>query len=394
MLSASELTMTVLKEFHLRELPYLYLRNYENLPSGIGNDVDLLVAPGLRNKALSILESIVSDTGWSLYRIIEFGPLSLYLCDPAHADFLHIDLFDRLEWHWVPFADSSTILDRRIWNGLVFQPDPRDEVFLNVMTRLGYAGIVREKHRSQSKTLGAKLGGPAFVETWVQHLGHAIGSRCGSMAARGDWDGLMAYARSHRPQWFFTLVLKRPFSAACGLFRYGRRSMKRILHPPGPVIAWMGKKPDRREAEHSALARLLMKMTGREDVRILRLQAVSSVSSWLGYWKLWITQVVPSTIKNRAVILVYDPAEGSCTNGVPHGESSPRWIVSLLKLAMPAADVTIGPDLDVADVVCDRAMDPGGESAQPLARGTAAVDKNPIEDAENRVISILCARRY
>lgn len=388
MLSESELTMTVLRAFHDHGLPYLYLRNHEELPDRIGNDVDLLVAPGDRSRALAILKNSIDGTGWSIYQVIEFGPLSIYLCS-SDQQFLHIDLFDRIEWHWIPFAGTTDILERKKWNGLVFHPEIRDEVYLNVMTRLGYAGIVRNKHRDQTMNLAGRIGETALIETWIHHLG-GVGSRCGSLAARGDWVGLLDYFRNQKTRIFFAQILRRPASSLRGLFRYGKRSIRRIINPPGPVIAWIGAKSPERDAVQAALEPMLKKLTGREDVRVIRLNSVTNASNWLAYWIIWIFQVIPSRIRNRAVILLSEPALSSLNNNVPEYRSWSKWLAGLLNIAKPKVDIALGtPANNSNESTAEQKTQELNETIEHESPPTPT-KKELIEDAKNCVVRHLC----
>ena len=44
--STADFVILWLKEMEKRELRYVYLRNYEHLPTEVGNDVDLLIEQG------------------------------------------------------------------------------------------------------------------------------------------------------------------------------------------------------------------------------------------------------------------------------------------------------------------------------------------------------------
>ena len=362
-LTAAELTIAILDAFQRRNFLYAYLRNYEQLPNEIGNDVDLLVAPGKRNQAFSIINETILGTGWLIFKRIEFGPISLYLCSTDCSRFLHIDLFDRIEWHWVPFADTSDLLKNRLWNGIVHHLEICDEVYLNVMTRLGYAGVVRVKHLIQAGICSEQYGEKALVDKWVFHLGRKAGFECGGMVARGDWTGLHEYAQQHLPRIQLSLMLRSPLSSLIGILRYWTRSLRRILRPPGPVIAWEGGDTARRKAVVAAIAIMLKEMTGREDITIIKMKPATGIFGCLIVWRDWLYQVFPSTIKNRAVILL---CEAPCHRGI-------------YSYLVPNADVCLDPT--------------GG-----FARGREALvgdlesvrDEDFIDAAKQLIISRLC----
>ena len=143
-----KLIIAVVQHLEQNEIPVVYLRNYQSLPNDIGNDVDLLIPAGKRQKAATLIKQYLADTEWRVVQQIEFSPLSLFLAHQDFTKFIHIDLFDRIEWHWLEYADAESIIREREWNGIIYHPSKHHEVIINFMTRLIYQGIVREKPTS------------------------------------------------------------------------------------------------------------------------------------------------------------------------------------------------------------------------------------------------------
>ena len=166
--SAAGLVMLLLAELTELKIPWVYLRGYEGLPDEIFNDVDILIPIGKSAEVADHFLRRAMEEGWSeLYRA-KFGPLAQYFVNPENGDVLHLDLFERLSRKFVPFCNEEEILGRRRWNGLVNIPSEPDENFINVMTRLLYHGVVREKHRVIASRLH-KSGDGAVA--FVDHLG-------------------------------------------------------------------------------------------------------------------------------------------------------------------------------------------------------------------------------
>ena len=239
MLSAAELTMALLNEFHSREFPYVYLRNHEALPDEVGNDVDLLVPCGCRKIYEKQLVLHAGKLGWRHLKTAEFGPRAVYLANPQSGETLHIDLFDRIEWHALEFADARKLFDRRLWSGLVHIPSQADELFLNLVTRLIYHAQVRPKHREQAKAFVAKHGLADLRSAFNCHLA-GPGDRLALVLASADWEATAKIRLIARLAALRHHGLRRPLRLLSGLVRYGIRIVKKLLRPPGAFLAFVG----------------------------------------------------------------------------------------------------------------------------------------------------------
>ena len=370
MLPPGRLILCALSAFERHGLFYLYLRHYDALPASVGNDVDLLIAPGRRRDALGLIRAAATGCGWRVLKVVEFSPLSVFLVRNDGVEWLHIDLFDRLEWHWVEYADASVVLARRRHNGMLFHPAPGDEVYLNVCTRLVYSACVRDKHRQQADNLVAREGAAAVHEAFALHLPANPGRSLAQAVTGGDWQAVEAGARALRRQVVLHHGLLRPRRGLAGLGRFLRRSMARLLRPPGPFLVFVGADGVGKTTVIDGIAPLLHGITGRTDplcfgwkpcrkgIRDIgtpspamsgpshmppRGPAASLVDltcHWLGIWWGWIRFILPARARNRAVIgecyaydLVLDPAR--------FGLRVPGCILRLAARTVPQPDLVV-----------------------------------------------------
>jgi len=312
----------------------VYLRNYENLPQDIGNDVDLLVSESHRKTAENIVIDVASKHGWVWYSRAEFSPVALYFACQETQETLHVDLFDRIEWHWCEYADSMAIMGRREWNGLVHVPHPLDEITVNVLTRLLYHGVVRDKHRDQSLRLvtSAQSGKDHFFNVIKQHCGHKVAARIAPMILEGRWDDLERSARRIKILIYIRCLLERPGRSMKLLLKYISRSIHRIMRPPGMFFAFEGAPSMDLQKIIDEIKPFFVSLGGRSD--ILQFQSIptkksielSSDSSkpptnhskknsqgfhysyfrlihfWLGTWFGYLRYVWPALAKKRIVI--------------------------------------------------------------------------------------------
>jgi len=375
-----EIVLQLIKNLEHAGIKTVYLRNYENLPDDIGNDVDLLVARNMRGRAVELIRNALPGTGWELIREVEFGPISLFLASSDGSQFMHLDIFDRIEWHWLEYADSAALIARRQWNGMIHHPDPADEVALNVLTRLVYAGVVREKHRFQAQSYLAKNGSPPLITTFGSHIGVKTGQYLSGMVVKQDWDEVLRRAPEVRRRIIRQKMSHSPDSALLGLWRYLSRATLRVLRPPGPFLVFEG--PDG-VGKSSVIERILpfiKELTGKSDtllfhwkptrnsIRIAEEPAGAAQNPrgeiarspmlsilflgyhWLGFWFGYLRYVLPARARNHAIIgdryayeFFLDPARLRL--------SLPRWILKFASNTVPQPGLVICLVADPAVVV-------------------------------------------
>ena len=231
------LILRLLDRLSSESVSWVYLRNYENLPDEVGNDADILIPAGRRRELAEVLLEEAKKLGWDCVGQGEFSPLALYLANLRTGEILHIDLFDRLEWHCLEFADAGVVLANRKWNEQVFIPDENSEVYLNVVTRLLYHGEIREKHRSQASS--SPGGTEGLREEFQRQLGSA-GPAVVDLLAADAWAPSVEGRRKVRRAAWLRYGMARPSSLITGLWRYGRRVLSKILRPPGRFLVFEG----------------------------------------------------------------------------------------------------------------------------------------------------------
>jgi thymidylate kinase len=234
-----ELVIQMMNALDKAGLTPVYLRNHEGLPADVGNDVDVLIARSNRDQALVLIRDRAEAHGWIMIGRAEFGPLAVYFANPEDGETLHIDLFDRLDWRGLEFADVSGISARREWNGLVHIPGAVDEIYLSVVTRLLYQGQVREKHQTQAREFHEKEGAQNLQATFTKHLG-PDGSLLHDQLSENNWEPSPAIRATVRSAVIRRNCLRNPRSLLFGWVRYIRRMVKRIIKPVGIFIVFEG----------------------------------------------------------------------------------------------------------------------------------------------------------
>jgi len=259
------LILSILKQFQAQGLPYVYLRNYEALPEVLGNDVDLLIPRGATPRALALISKISDEWGWKIIRRVPFSPLSVFLGSGSGDEIIHIDLFERLEWHFVPLAKPEKILIQREWNGLVFVCDPATEACLNLLTRLIYAGVVREKHRVQWVEAQTQVGAPAMESVLADWVGPRIAASLMLCLTRQDWPGVLRLQGRLRRVLVGRAIASRLGETLRAALAFLARGMERLFRPPGPFLVLEGADGSGKSRAISALLPFLVRFTGKNN---------------------------------------------------------------------------------------------------------------------------------
>ena len=358
------------------EIPSVYLRNYENLPAAVGNDVDLLLPPGRTNQAVEVIERVASENGWRFLSRARFGPLAVYVANLDTAETLHLDLFERLDWHFLEIADAARVLERRRFNGTVHIPAEEDEIYLNLAGRLAYQGLIRERHRIQASAHVERYGEEGLAGAFTAHIG-SQGTALFHNLLREGWEPdpcdrsllLKAALRQHG--------LRKPTRLAGGIVRYATRIVQKLVNPPGHFIVLEGADGVGKSTVLDAILPWIPEwcagrkaydfhwkpVTLRSGKRIAAPPVDprsntprSSLASFaylafhlLGFWWGWLIRIRPLLAKSHCVVgdrysydLFLDPKRFRL--------KLPDWTCRLAALLAPSPSVTVGLFADPTEV--------------------------------------------
>lgn len=142
-------------------VPFIILRNYEDLPERWGNDVDILIRPADMAAAhkitLSTLRSSPHFAKSRELRRLNFWSIIL----PCSDRELQVDYCTKLTKAWITYANTEVIFAaRKQWNPLFCTPDPLHELLLIAAKELFSYGYIRERYHE-------KLAGHNLEESFV-----------------------------------------------------------------------------------------------------------------------------------------------------------------------------------------------------------------------------------
>ncbi len=374
------LVIEVLSALEASGIPAIYLRNYEKLPHEVGNDVDLLVPGGKKGEAVDLIVKAARQKGWEFLSTAHFSPLALYLAKLETGETLHIDVFDRLEWHFVEFADTARVFAGRRWHNAVHVPAREDEIYLNLITRLIYQGKIREKHRLAAKEFSSEGGKERLRDAFTAHLGPKGLALFDHLLER-DWLPTEADRRALLSCVAARHGVRQPLRLVQGVLRYGVRTARKIIDPPGRLIVlegadgvgkstilevirpWCAEWCAGRDPYgfHWKPVKVTQRMEGLAPVnprtsgpRTILLSLAYLVYHLLGFWWGWIFKIRPLLVKSHAVVgdrYSYD----FFMDPVRFRLGLPLWLCKFAALLTAKPAVTVGLE---ADPVLVRARKP------------------------------------
>jgi thymidylate kinase len=225
-------------EWNKSGIQYLILRNYEKLPAFVGNDIDILLEPSQLKKAQGLLLNAGFRNGWRCHNVSDFACRAIWLFNIETMEQVHIDLMCGVKWHALQFANCQHMLKRRQSHKNFFIPNPVDEAVVSLMTRLIYAGYVKENYRDriQKSAIQENLDMIDVLTPWI---GKELAEKIIQSANNGEWEKIEKKVKSVRKQIFFT-NMRNPFNFLNALTRDAIRLIRRWIFSPGLSVVFFG----------------------------------------------------------------------------------------------------------------------------------------------------------
>lgn len=228
-------------------VPWCILRNYGELLTNSGTDLDLLVAPAARAQFETLLARAAGDTG---YRLVQFVERACYSRVYRHPDagFFRVDYYTELRWRVVPILPTEAVLAMRRRPepaeapGLegAFVPAAVHESVLLWMEVL-WRGCLSERYCVRFMELRARCGDATALRAALRAAYGRAGEALAEFQARlpeSRFDSALC-ARARRvlmlralhSGWRFGALLRNVLLDA-------RRLIRRLRHPAGATLAY------------------------------------------------------------------------------------------------------------------------------------------------------------
>ena len=310
----SALVSTAFTRWKEADIPFVVLRNYQQLPHTTGHDVDVLVAPREIFRAEHILIESARDAGFHLSNRAKFSPISLFFFNPETLAQSQFDLFHTLNWRGLTLLPARAVLNWRVNRGLFDIPHPVHEAINNLMGRQIYHGYVKDAYKEFIHDIFERY--PQEAETKLRRMaGKKVAVKIAAAILENKWSEVEAQTGALRRGLLLQRGLFRPVETLSQILSDARRLIGRAFRPPGVTVVLLG--PD--GCGKSSVARQLLdelhgtfyKDKGRHV-----------------HWK-------------PAVFLRQRRAERPATTD-PHGQTPRGWFASQLALFYHWAEYLVG----------------------------------------------------
>lgn len=236
---ASQFVAAVFRAWQQAGISFLVLRNYENLPHSISNDIDVLVEPALIGAAEECILAAARGADFRLHNRAEFATLACYFSSNRSNCQVHFDLFSNLKWRSFDFLRCDDFLARKVSRGLFFVPHPAHEAATNLLANLIYTGQVKEKYKG-SITAGFRDETAVGTALLAQTYGERLAAIVVTAAIKENWSQIESIASTLRQALIARQLLRHPFATLAAFFHDGVRLFKRIIRPPGLTVVLCG----------------------------------------------------------------------------------------------------------------------------------------------------------
>jgi thymidylate kinase len=139
------------------DITYCVLRNFDDLPNSVGNDVDIWVSRSDENKFRNLLYKTAHNSGWE---IIRYAPwLSnngqgryFFIRDVSNIVVLHYDCYVHLHWRGMTYIEENELeTSISLHDKGFYIASPGVEASTMLFPRLLGGGIIRERDKKRIK---------------------------------------------------------------------------------------------------------------------------------------------------------------------------------------------------------------------------------------------------
>jgi thymidylate kinase len=234
------LLRTLFSNLKGHDIDFVVLRNYEQLPFTIGNDLDLLVTGQQRARAEQIVVSAAAARGYRLHNRAEGPHVMLYFCHEDTCEQIHVDLFGGCLWRGFMLLSAEEVCARRTQGPLFDIPHPAHEAIVTLLKTTLYDGAVKESYRPEIAARVAAHEG-LVTDILARSFGRPLASALVGDVRRGDWSSISGRVLAL----YRSLVIRQfggsPLQTAVSLWRNEIvRVWRRARRPVGLGIALIG----------------------------------------------------------------------------------------------------------------------------------------------------------
>lgn len=189
------------------KIPYVVLRNYENLPekSLLESDIDILIDEKRKKDYVSLLTKAIKDNkAFILSKTHHFNCLSYLIYQKTPYLFTWIDAFTKIATKSFVWLDSALLLKNRIWHKKGFYIlSPGAEAAILFLKEILTGLPVKKRYRLKIQDLSKKES-TVFAQILSGHFGQKTAKEMLQIALNGKWNE----ALNKKRKWWRILIFK------------------------------------------------------------------------------------------------------------------------------------------------------------------------------------------
>jgi hypothetical protein len=224
----------------------ILLRNYENFPLEIGNDLDVFVIPEKVADAYSILSSSAAAVGGNITHLHRRGYfIAIWIVFPDCELPVHIDLYHgALTWHGLPFLTDCDLVQESIVAGTVDKyriPRPSHEALVSLLASVLWGGFFKSRYLSHISALLSNQDENIHFKTLLLNQFGKYGEILADSIFRNETTKLVnqTFSRKLRRYMFLHCITKRHFSSIRAWIRHWKcEAACYFKRMPGMVVEY------------------------------------------------------------------------------------------------------------------------------------------------------------
>lgn len=227
------------------KVPYVVLRNYENLPEKPleGSDIDLLVDKENEEKYFTAFKNALSKaSGFILLKIRQSNCLScfIYQKEPFSLG-TWVDAFLELSTKGFVFADSKYLLEKRIRHEKgFFIPPPGGEAAVLFAKEVLQKPFIKKRYCLKIPDF-VRIDKENFIKTLRPYFKEKVIEEMAEICLCGKWDEVSKKRKNWRNNLILNHFLKRPFNQISQILNFIFSQIKKFFTPQkGFIIAILG----------------------------------------------------------------------------------------------------------------------------------------------------------
>ncbi len=231
------------RNLNKKNIRYCVLRNYEKLPSGLGeSDLDILFHPDdFENAKQTILVSARKKGGKCIAMACAFQVTSIALCGRTNDTWwgAKLDMFSYVGTNGCDIMPALEVLARACkYNGIKVAHEGDDAIIAAIKEIIG-AGIICEKYHKRA-IQAFKLHRDLYEKTLKSYFGNTSFEKILLPFLQGNEIDLQKARKILRRKWFLNMVSKDPIKIIKSRFVNFLLRTKRVIFPPGFCVAVIG----------------------------------------------------------------------------------------------------------------------------------------------------------